>query len=110
MPRAPITTHILDLHRGQPAAGVAVALHRQGTLLAAAETDGDGRVQHWDKPFDLAPGHWSLVFQLQPWFERQARECFFPRATLEFTIADCDRHYHLPLLLNQFGYTTYRGS
>lgn len=110
MQKAPITTHILDLHRGQPAAGVSVELYCAGEPVAVAETDSDGRIQQWDKHFELAPAHWTLVFQLQPWFKEQKSEGFFPRATLEFSISDCARHYHIPLLLNQYGYTTYRGS
>ncbi|TLM77010.1 hydroxyisourate hydrolase [Microbulbifer harenosus] len=110
MHKAPITTHILDLHRGLPAAGVTVELHCAGLPLAIAETDSDGRIQQWGKDFELVPEHWSLVFQLQPWFEKYGGECFFPRATLEFMVIDRNRHHHVPLLLNQYGYTTYRGS
>ncbi|WP_078086052.1 hydroxyisourate hydrolase [Microbulbifer mangrovi] len=110
MHKAPITTHILDLHRGQPAAGVSVELYCAADLIATANTDSDGRIVNWDKSFELAPAHWALVFQLHPWFQQQGGESFFPRATLEFSISDCARHYHIPLLLNQYGYTTYRGS
>lgn len=110
MQKAPITTHILDLHRGQPAAGVSVELYCGGEAIATAETDGDGRIAHWNNSFELAPEQWTLVFKLQSWFRQQERDCFFPRATLDFTISDCERHYHIPLLLNEYGYTTYRGS
>jgi len=110
MQKAPITTHILDLHRGQPAAGVTVELFCAGEPIASGETDSDGRIHQWDNDFDMVPQHWSLVFHLQPWFRQQQSECFFPRATLEFNISDGSRHYHIPLLLNQYGYTTYRGS
>lgn len=110
MQKAAITTHILDLHRGQPATGVRVKLYRAEEIIANAETDRDGRIQQWDNHFELVPAHWTLEFLLQPWFQQQQEECFFPRATLEFNISDCARHYHVPLLLNQYGYTTYRGS
>lgn len=110
MHKAPITTHILDLCRGQPAAGVTVELHCGGELIATAETDSDGRILQWNKAFELVARRWTLIFQLQPWFEHQGSECFFPKATVEFNISDGTRHYHIPLLLNQYGYTTYRGS
>ncbi|WP_226662523.1 hydroxyisourate hydrolase [Microbulbifer aggregans] len=110
MQKAPITTHVLDLHQGQPAAGIIVELYCADEPIAVAKTDSDGRIQKWDNTFELISEHWTLVFRLLPWFKQRGEECFFPTATLEFSISDCTRHYHLPLLLSQYGYTTYRGS
>ncbi|WP_308364460.1 MULTISPECIES: hydroxyisourate hydrolase [unclassified Microbulbifer] len=110
MQRSPITTHILDLHRGEPAAGIAVDLHREGELLTSARSDGDGRIDQWDSPLVLDPGRWTLVFHLEAWFAEQQRDCLFPQVSLAFRVGDCGGRYHLPLLLNQYGYTAYRGS
>ncbi|HEV2178480.1 MAG TPA: hydroxyisourate hydrolase [Terriglobia bacterium] len=107
---SPITTHVLDTARGQPAAGVPVTLERwapgeQWEALAQGRTDADGRVR------DLLPGDHALVpglYQLR--FDTSARSAFFPEVALRFRVADPHEHYHVPLLLSPFGFTTYRGS
>ena len=101
-----ITTHVLDTAEGRPAAGVAVRLFRGGEELNAGATDVDGR---WTAlPGEVTrPGDYRLVFTTGTYF---AGPSFHPQVTVEFSVGDPDEHYHVPLLLSPFGYTTYRGS
>lgn len=111
-----ISTHILDTARGTPANGVHVELELQNTddswtPLAEAWTDEDGRV----KPFFLVETHLSagtyrLVFDTEAYFATQETEFFYPQVTVVFKIGDEPQHYHVPLLISPFGYSTYRGS
>ena len=103
-----LSTHVLDTARGEPAAGVPVRLERDGATVAEAVTDADGRVR------DLVPGtgpiatgRYRLVFDTAAYLGPGA---FFPSVSVDFAVADADRHYHVPLLLSPFGYSTYRGS
>lgn len=111
--KSPITTHILDLGGGCPAAGVDITLERQTDSgwerLASASTDADGRVLTGFG--DSAPeGVYRLTFDTLGYYQRQGLECFYPAVTIAFTLTDTAAHYHVPLLLNQWGYSTYRGS
>ena len=94
-----ITTHVLDAASGDPAAGVLVRLE-QGDEIARGRTDEDGRIRELGPP-TLAHGNYRLVFDVAT--------PFFPEVVIAFTVAD-DRHYHVPLLLGRYSYTTYRGS
>ncbi len=113
--RSPVTTHILDLGTGTPAAGVDVSLEfldsngAPADTIARASTDTDGRISDWFSG-PLQPGHYRLCFQTGSWFAKQSRETFFPVVNLDFRVTDDQSHYHVPLLLNQWGYSTYRGS
>ena len=93
-----ISTHVLDTVTGEPARGVPVRLDRR---------DGDGRLHPRIPAAEWQPGGYRLVFEVQPYLGRDA---FFPEITVAFHVADPDRHYHVPLLLSRYGYTTYRGS
>jgi 5-hydroxyisourate hydrolase len=116
-----ITTHVLDTARGRPAAGLPVRLERVGahghTEVASASTDSGGRITELG-PDQLEPGTYRLVFgtgayaSAQPAGQPEALQQppFFPEVTVTFTVADRDGHYHVPLLLSPFGYSTYRGS
>jgi 5-hydroxyisourate hydrolase len=102
---ASLSTHILDTSRGRPAAGVRVALERpDGTTLADATTDDDGRVAALGS--DLAPGDYVLRFATGAYLGADA---FYPEVVVTFAVG-VDDHYHVPLLLNPYGYSTYRGS
>lgn len=111
-----ISTHILDTSRGGPANGVHVRLDCQNldeswSQLAEAWTDDDGRV----KPFFLVEalltaGTYRLVFDTDAYFAAYDIECFYPQVCVMFKIGDSAQHYHVPLLLNPYGYSTYRGS
>jgi 5-hydroxyisourate hydrolase len=109
-----ITTHVLDTASGKPAAGVWVTLsvRDQGSLreLARARTDSDGRVRDFELAEPLAQGNYRLTFEVAAYFESRGTAAFFEQITLEFAVRDARQHYHVPLLLSPFGYTTYRGS
>ncbi len=109
-----ISTHILDITIGMPADGVEVNLYRSvGGVwrhLGRGTTNADGRVG------DLLgeapdPGHYSIDFAIGEYFDRHGVEAFYPRVDIEFLVHDPPRaHYHVPLLLSPYGYSTYRGS
>jgi 5-hydroxyisourate hydrolase len=111
-----ITTHVLDLSRGRPAAGLTVRLEavRDGagwTLLAQGTTDPDGRLRNLlldGAP--PAPGRYRLVFDVGPYFEANGIEGFYPEVVVTFAVRHEREHYHVPLLLSPYGYSTYRGS
>lgn len=108
-----ISTHILDTTRGKPAQGVAVTLEiAEGSgwrELARGVTNEDGRV----KPLlDVIPGAgvYRIGFAVAPYFEKLGVDAFYPHVALEFRVKAPAEHYHVPLLLNPFGFSTYRGS
>ncbi|MFT3797812.1 hydroxyisourate hydrolase [Microbacterium sp.] len=105
---AHLTTHILDGASGSPASAVAVALvDADGAVVAAGTTDADGRLALG--PDVLAPGEYALRFAVGEYFAGRGVETFYPRVEISFTVADA-AHYHVPLLLSPFAYSTYRGS
>jgi 5-hydroxyisourate hydrolase len=108
-----VTTHVLDTARGQPAAGVAVRLERVSDAgpeeIGRASTDADGRIKDIGPP-RLPSGVYRLVFAAAEYFASQDRPAFFPEVAVTFAVAGEAPHYHVPLLLSPFGYTTYRGS
>ena len=111
-----ITTHVLDTSRGRPAAGVPVELEsRDGSgdwrPIGRGVTDADGRLRTLMSDDDpLLAGVYRLVFDVEKYFAADAVRGFFPRVTVEFTAAEGEKHYHVPLLLSPFGYSTYRGT
>jgi 5-hydroxyisourate hydrolase len=110
-----ITTHVLDTARGRPASGVPVLLEfRENELwreISEARTDEDGRVrQLLPAGSALLTGIYRLSFGLATYFEEQEIEGFYPEATITFHVRDAHQHYHVPLLLSPYGYSTYRGS
>ena len=110
-----ITTHILDTARGRPAAGVTVILEAQKgeafAEIARGKTDDDGRCRSLlDGGHIPGSGVYRLHFETGPYFEARGESCFHPFVTLAFSVDDPGEHYHVPLLLSPFGYTTYRGS
>jgi 5-hydroxyisourate hydrolase len=107
-----ISTHILDTHLGQPAANVEVQLLDQhGVILATAKTNADGRItQDAFGLKDLQVGHYSLDFAIADYFKALYINTFFPKAVIHFTVEDVNQHYHIPLLMSAFSYSTYRGS
>lgn len=107
-----VTTHVLDTSLGRPAAGVPVRLEVVSdtiTTLAAASTDTDGRVSDLG-PDRVAAGTYRLVFDTATYFAATGQSAFFPEVSLTFTLADPEQHYHVPVLLSPFAYSTYRGS
>jgi len=110
-----LSTHILDTSRGTPAAGVQVDLFRDGTLLKQCQTNSDGRT---DEPLiasgSLATGTYELHFHAGDYFRLtngvDDSILFLDVVVIRFGINTVDQHYHVPLLLSPFGYSTYRGS
>lgn len=111
-----ITTHILDTSLGRPAAGVPVVLEIQSgegnwKRLGAGVTDADGRLRSLlPENAVLSPSTYRLTFDTQSYFSARKIESFFPSVTITFSVRDTAQHYHVPLLLSPFGYSTYRGS
>ena len=109
-----ITTHILDTSAGLPAQGVAVSLFQQQdkdwTAIASGQTNKDGRIPDLLSPEEKLPtGIYKLRFDTQTYFDRNEISSFYPFVEVVFHISD-QQHYHVPLLLNPFGYSTYRGT
>jgi 5-hydroxyisourate hydrolase len=110
-----ISTHVLDTSRGRPAAGVSIALEvlnagEGWSRLAEAETDADGRVTQFGlSESQLIPGTYRLVFGVAKYFESLQQQSFYPVVVVTFLIK-AHEHYHVPVLLSPFGYSTYRGS
>ena len=130
---SPITCHVLNTLYGTPAAGLDATL----TLLQpspdsssveatrtrfTAKTDSDGRVKQWTTNSELELARflsgfpdgerlaWSIKFDVGPWYEAQGVECFWPEIDVKFYVKKGERHYHVPVLVGPWTYTTYRGS
>ncbi|MEE2522057.1 hydroxyisourate hydrolase [Pseudarthrobacter sp. J75] len=108
-----VTTHILDTTTGKPAAGVPVALLARGAAgwetIGESTTDADGRVKDLG-PEALETGTYRLEFQTASYFEALGTETFFPEVVLTFSVRAEEAHYHVPLLLSPFSFSSYRGS
>lgn len=106
-----LTTHVLDLHEGRPAQGIHVEVHNgAGERLAQGVTNADGRIEAWHPALSgFGGGVYALTFHTGRWFGERGQACFHPRVRVEFEARDAGR-YHIPLLLDRFGYSTYRGS
>lgn len=105
-----ITAHVLDATAGTPAAGIDVALETgAGESIATAVTNDDGRVPELG-PETLEAGHYRITFSTGDYFAGRGQATFYPHVAVDFTVAEGQRHYHVPLLLSPFAYSTYRGS
>lgn len=110
-----ITTHILDTARGLPAAGVPVFLDQEvedaWQPVGSGITDADGRLKSLlSEEQTLVKGLYRLEFRLADYFESTGTAGFYPYVKIVFSVEDASTHYHVPLLLSPFGYSTYRGS
>ncbi len=110
-----ITTHVIDIASGLPAAGVTVILEiRQASQWAPVgrgETDMTGRLSSLAPSGPVAPGTYRLMFDIGSYQRQHGISVpFFPEMTITFNVRDPDDHYHIPLLLSPFGYSTYRGA
>ena len=106
-----LSTHVLDTSLGLPAPGIRVTLEREETVLGTAVTDADGRARDLiakDPP--LTAGRYRLIFSVEEYFRNSGRETFLSDIIVQFNIREGREHYHVPLLLSPYGYTTYRGS
>jgi 5-hydroxyisourate hydrolase len=116
MSTSPITTHVLDTSRGRPAEGVPVVLERlddagEAVVLGRGKTDADGRLR------DLLPseprpkaGTYRITFDTGAYFAAQGTTGFYPTVSITFVLRAPEEHHHVPLLLNPYGFSTYRGS
>jgi len=110
MNRSPITTHVLDTAKGKPASGLGVILEFRDsggwTVLGRGTTDRDGRVIDLLAPvYPLMAGTYRLTFATGEW-----QKGFYPEICVTFSVISTAEHYHVPLLLSPYGYSTYRGS
>ena len=104
-----LSTHVLDAVSGTPAVGVAVTLTDSASnVLTTAVTDGDGRVK--DLADFLSPGTYRLAFDTAGYFAVVGVPAFYPEVVIAFEVTDPAAHYHVPLLLSPYAYSTYRGS
>jgi 5-hydroxyisourate hydrolase len=107
-----ITSHVLDTSTGKPAAGISAELFFQNgenwTVIARSETTSDGRINEWLSK-EPGAGVYKIRFDTKKYFERNSSASFYPYVEIVFEIR-ADEHYHIPLLLSPFGYSTYRGS
>ncbi|GAA4042286.1 hydroxyisourate hydrolase [Nonomuraea soli] len=94
------SSHVLNAASGRPAQGVHVRLEHEGQTVAEGRTDEDGRVKGWNP----GPGVHRVIFTDLPYQD------FYPEVIITFRIDDPAQHYHVPLLLSPFAYSTYRGS
>lgn len=109
-----LTTHILNTTLGKPAAGVTIVLYEQSNSnwqeVVSGITNADGRITDWlPKEQVLPAGDYKLRFETGNYFKQLGMPSFYPFVEIVFSIID-SAHYHVPLLLNPYGYSTYRGS
>lgn len=105
-----VTAHVLDASAGRPAEGILIQLFEDsGQLVASEPTNSDGRVTELG-PDLLEPGHYQIKFKTGDYFAARAQDTFYPWVTVDFTVVSGQAHYHVPLLLSPFAYSTYRGS
>jgi 5-hydroxyisourate hydrolase len=109
-----LTTHILDTTKGKPAEGVGIILFQQHNHdwkeMTSGITNKDGRIPDLlNKDVMLVPGVYKMKFETKEYFSKLGVQTFYPFIEIVFTITG-NEHYHVPLLLNPFGYSTYRGS
>jgi 5-hydroxyisourate hydrolase len=110
-----ITTHVLDTARGRPAAGVPVTLEIKfddgWRIVGRGATDADGRLRDLlPADFRLSEGDYRLTFDAGAYLSASGAEGFYTEVVVSFVVRDASAHYHVPLLLSPYGYSTYRGS
>ncbi|MFL4477255.1 hydroxyisourate hydrolase [Paeniglutamicibacter sp. ORCA_105] len=111
--RSHITTHVLDTGTGRPASGVKATLEAKTASgwqeIGSGVTDADGRIESLG-PTKVEAGHHRIAFGTGDYFGKTGTETFFPAVNIDFVVDDTSAHYHVPLLLSPFAYSTYRGS
>lgn len=110
-----ITTHVLDVSMGRPAASVSVVLESRSATgvwseISRGVTDNDGRLKDLTAGKTLSSGIYRLTFETGAYFAQRQTESLYPQVTIQFEVKAGQGHYHIPLLLSPFGYSTYRGS
>ena len=112
---SPITTHVLDVAAGHPAAGIDVVLEAKTkdgfAAIGSGTTDDDGRIADLLPPeHELGPGVYRLTFHVGPYLKTTETAGFYDAIPIQFRVDAPSEHYHVPLLLSPYGYSTYRGS
>jgi len=110
-----ITTHVLDVSLGKPAVAVPVVLEMEMAggewmEISRGATDADGRLRHLLEPGSLSRGAYRLTFDTHAYFESINTASLYPLIAIAFEVRNPEGHYHIPLLLSPYGYSTYRGS
>jgi len=110
-----ITSHVLDASRGKPAEGVPISLERntdgKWIEISKDRTNSDGRVPDlWTEGMKLEKGIYRLTFDTEIYFQSIGVQGFYPHVPIVFEVHDAAQHYHVPLLISPFSYSTYRGS
>lgn len=110
-----ISTHILDTAMGRPAQAVEIKLElvlgQERKLLAQGKTNSDGRMPELATQVPkIDPGQYCMKFEVADYFDKQGKKAFYPFVEVMFEISAADEHYHIPLLLSPFAFSTYRGS
>jgi len=111
-----ITTHVLDTSKGKPAGGVTATLTLEASdgswkELGQGTTNNDGRIADLlEKGKPVEKGNYCLTFDTESYFHNANVPTFYPQVRIYFEVQDSAEHYHVPLLLSPFGYSTYRGS
>lgn len=112
-----ITSHILDTSCGKPAVNVLMILEKEikedeWIVIGQCRSNGDGRNgSSLNDNVNMDNGNYRMIFHMKEYFEAQnITDYFYPKVIIQFQITACGEHYHIPLLINPFGYTTYRGS
>lgn len=107
-----LSSHVLDLQTGMPAVGLKVSLFEADAKnpLDFELTNEDGRVSSWNAAINIWAGEYRLEFETGEWAKSLERESFYPKVVIYFSVEEGQPHYHVPLLLSPYGYSTYRGS
>lgn len=114
--KSPITSHVLNTSTGKPAVGMAIELTRQAgdsdrwEKIGATQTDADGRAGDLLTHNELVAGAYRLKFETGAYFQQAGEITFYPSVTVDFQVHSTTEHFHVPLLISPFGYSTYRGS
>ncbi|CAM9337920.1 unnamed protein product [Ectocarpus sp. 13 AM-2016] len=118
--RPPITAHALDTSTGKPACGLPLKLEQKSgggrgggywLLLGSCETNEDGRAPRLlDAGHKLSKATYRVTFDTEAYFETAGSRCFYPEVAVVFRVEEPEEHFHIPLLISPFGYSTYRGS
>lgn len=111
----PLSVHVLNLENGLPSAGVSVTLEQQvgdqWQALSEGVTNQQGRIAElFPANRSMTPGEYRVVFKTGDYYKKENRETFFPEVPVIFQVKQADQHYHIPLLLSPYGFSTYRGS
>ncbi|ROQ28582.1 hydroxyisourate hydrolase [Gallaecimonas pentaromativorans] len=111
----PLSVHVLNTQTGLPSAGVNIVLEKQTDqgwqVLSRATTNQQGRVPAlYPKGQTMAPGTYKVIFETGDWFKAHHQPSFFPQIPVIFAVDGSLEHYHIPLLLSAYGYSTYRGN